>query len=878
MVRRNKVISAEAAAALAPDGATLGTIGGGGGLVEADALLAAIEERFLTTGAPTGLRVIHSLGLGDRDRRGLNRLAYEGLVRKVIGGHWIWSPRMQALAREEKIEAYVLPAGVTAQLMREIGAGRAGLITHVGLGTFVDPRQDGGRMNRSAKDELVELIEIDGRTLLRYKPFPVDVAVLRGSYADPAGNISQDEEPANLEAYAMALAAHNSGGVVIVQVRGLVEHGALPARSVRIPAALVDAVVVAPDQPQSYAFTYDPAISGQRRASDVQGPASDAAPAAEVAADARSLIAQRAARELFDDAVINFGFGIPDRIAKLIEARGETERYYQTIEHGTYGGALLDGVLFGFARNASCMIDSPSQFDFYGGGGLDIAFLGFGELDACGNVNVSRLGGVTVGPGGFIDIAQNARKVVFCGAFEAKGAAHSIDARGVRVERYGQVRKLVQAVDQITFSGQQALASGQEALYITERAVFDLTEAGLAAQGAGSRHRSASGCSRPDGVHADRAGRDSRDARRPRRVTVGPPARPFHLASDAIHKGESMPPTSMSSAQDRIDPVQSGELPPRPEFTDVLKAQSVLRRFLQPTPLHNYPALDAAAGAEVWVKHENYLPIGAFKLRGGINFMAALSAAQRTRGVATASTGNHGQSVAYAARLFGAKAVIAAPDNVNPVKLGAMRANGADVRVFGSDFEAAKENCQRIAAEEGLRFISSGDEPALIAGVATHTLELLHERPEIDAIIVPLGGGSGAAGAALAAKAINPRIRTIAVCAQESPAGYLTWRDRAWREAPNRTAAEGLATGAPFMLPQSILWDLLDDFVTVSEEEMFAAVRLYLESAKTLAEPAGASPLAALLRLGSELSGKKVALILSGGNISPQQLRSILDG
>ena len=476
---RNKVTSASEAAALVPDGATLGTIGGGGGLVEADALLAAVEARFLTTGSPTGLRVIHSLGIGDRDRRGLNRLAYEGLVRKVIGGHWIWSPRMQALAKEEKIEAYVLPAGVTAQLMREIGAGRAGLITHVGLGTFVDPRLDGGRMNRSAQDTLVELIEIDGRTLLRYKPFPVHVALLRGSYADPDGNVSQEEEPANLEAFAMALAAHNSGGVVIVQVRGLVEHGQLPARSVRIPGALVDAVVVVPDQPQCHAFFYDPSISGERRAFTAQTDTSQPAPTGEGNPVPRALIAHRAAQELFENAVINFGFGIPDGVAKLVDARGETDRYYQTIEHGTYGGALLDGVLFGFARNASCMIDSPSQFDFYGGGGLDIAFLGFGEMDASGNVNVSRLGGTTVGPGGFIDIAQNARKVVFCGTFEAKGVVYAIDDQNITIERYGQVRKLVQAVDQITFSGQQALASGQQVLCVTERAVFELTEAGM---------------------------------------------------------------------------------------------------------------------------------------------------------------------------------------------------------------------------------------------------------------------------------------------------------------------------------------------------------------------------------------------------------------
>ena len=333
-----------------------------------------------------------------------------------------------------------------------------------------------------------------------------------------------------------------------------------------------------------------------------------------------------------------------------------------------------------------------------------------------------------------------------------------------------------------------------------------------------------------------------------------------------------------SSGQPDSEAVSISDLPPRPTFADVLKAQTVLRRYLAPTPLHNYPVLDAATGAEVWVKHENYLPIGAFKLRGGINFLAQLPDEQRDQGVVTASTGNHGQSVAYAARLFGVKAVIVVPENANPVKLEAMRANGADVRLHGVDFEAAKRHGEKVAVEEGLRFVSSGDEPALIAGVATHTLEVLQEQPDIDAIIVPLGGGSGASGASLVAKTVNPQIRTIAVCAEASPAAYLTWRDRAWREAPNRTAAEGLATGAPFMLPQSILWDLLDDFVTVSEEEMLAAVRMYLESAKTLAEPAGASPLAALLRLRDELAGKKVALILSGGNISPQQLHAVLDG
>lgn len=335
-----------------------------------------------------------------------------------------------------------------------------------------------------------------------------------------------------------------------------------------------------------------------------------------------------------------------------------------------------------------------------------------------------------------------------------------------------------------------------------------------------------------------------------------------------------MPFSTAATAPEPTD--ASPELPSPPTLGDVLQAHTVVRRYLPPTPLHNYPALDAAVGAEIWVKHENYQPIGAFKIRGGISFMAQLPPDQRAQGVATASTGNHGQSVAYAARLFGVRALIVVPENANPVKLEAMRANGADVRLVGAEFEEAKAHCQRIAAEEGLRFVSSGDEPALIAGVATHTLEILQEQPDIDAVIAPVGGGSGAAGAALVAKSVNPKIRTIAVCAQSSPAPFLTWQEQAWREAPNRSTAEGLATGAPFMLPQSILWQHLDDFLTVSDEEMLAAVRLYLEKAKTLAEPAGASPLAALLRLREELAGQKVALILSGGNISPEQLQTAL--
>ena len=315
---------------------------------------------------------------------------------------------------------------------------------------------------------------------------------------------------------------------------------------------------------------------------------------------------------------------------------------------------------------------------------------------------------------------------------------------------------------------------------------------------------------------------------------------------------------------------------PLPTFRDILSAHAVVRRYLDPTPLHHYPGLDDLVGAEVHVKHENYQPIGAFKVRGGINYMAHLSPEERAGGVVTASTGNHGQSIAYAAQLFDVRAVIIVPEGANPVKVDAMRSYGADVVFHGADFEASKRHCAVLEQEQGLRFISSGDEPALISGVGTHTLEILQTRPDIDVIIVPIGGGSGAAGTCLAAKAVNPAIRVIGVGAEAAPAAYETWRTHTIRTAPIHTFAGGLATGEPFMMPQRILWQHLDDYVLVSDDEMRASIRHLLERAKTLAEPAGAAPLAAALRLQDELRGRKVALILSGGNISPDELRQCL--
>jgi len=321
------------------------------------------------------------------------------------------------------------------------------------------------------------------------------------------------------------------------------------------------------------------------------------------------------------------------------------------------------------------------------------------------------------------------------------------------------------------------------------------------------------------------------------------------------------------------DPLQL----PLPEFSDLLRAHRVIKNYLPRTPLHHYPTLDRLLEAQVYVKHENYQPIGVFKIRGGINLVSQLTPEERARGVVTASTGNHGQSIAYAARLFSVRAVIVVPERANPVKVEAMQSHGAEIVFHGRDFDDAKARCEALAQEQGMRYISAGDEPLLIAGVGTHTIEIIEELPEVEIIIVPLGGGSGAAGACIAAKTLNPSIQVIGVQSSAAPAAYLTWKARHRTESEMKTIAEGLATRAPFMLPQRILWKYLDDFLLVDDIELKQAVRLYLEKAKTLAEPAGAASLAAALKMKDRLRGKTIALILSGGNISPKQLGECLE-
>ncbi|MCZ6867762.1 MAG: threonine/serine dehydratase [Chloroflexi bacterium] len=315
----------------------------------------------------------------------------------------------------------------------------------------------------------------------------------------------------------------------------------------------------------------------------------------------------------------------------------------------------------------------------------------------------------------------------------------------------------------------------------------------------------------------------------------------------------------------------------RPTLRDVLDARKTIAPYVSRTPLISYAALDSFIGAEVRLKHENHHPLGAFKVRGGINFLAHLSEEQRRRGLTTASTGNHGQSVANACRLFGAKAVIVVPKNANPLKVRSMENLGAEVLHHGGNFDEARGYSERLAKEEGYRYVHAADEPLLVAGVATFALEIIEDFPDVEYILVPLGGGSGAAGASIVAKAVNPNIRVVAVQSEQAPAGYLSWKNRRITEAPMHTIAEGLATQTGYELPQSIIWDLLDDFLLVSDEEIACAIAILIEKAHTLAEEAGAAALAGAIKMKDELKGKRVAVVVTGSNITLDRLREALD-
>ena len=410
---------------------------------------------------------------GDGAERGVNRLAHPGLIRRIIGGHWGLVPKLGALAIENRIEAYNLPLGVMSQLFREIAGGRGGLLTRIGLGTFIDPRQDGGRLNACTQEELVELVTLGGEEWLWYKPFTIDVALIRGTTADAHGNVSMEREALTLDNLAVATAAHNCGGMVIAQVERLSDAGALSPRQVEVPGVLVDYVVVAEpeDHRQTWATAYSPAFAGQVRA--------NLGRVETMPLDARKIIARRAALELPKDGVVNLGIGMPEGVARVASEEGMLGHMTLTAEPGVIGGMPQGGLDFGAAVNNHALLRQNQQFDFYDGGGLDLAVLGMAEVDAKGHVNVSKFGPKLAGVGGFVNISQSARRVVFTGTFTAGGLKASVSDGVLNIDTEGRVGKFTEAVEQITFNGEIAATRQQQVLYVTERCVFELTPRGL---------------------------------------------------------------------------------------------------------------------------------------------------------------------------------------------------------------------------------------------------------------------------------------------------------------------------------------------------------------------------------------------------------------
>ena len=470
---RSKIVTADEAIALIRDGDTLSSTG----FVQigfAEALLSAVERRFLATGQPRNITLFAGAGQGDGKDLGLNHLGHEGLLRRVVAGHWAMMPKVGKLALDNKIQAYNLPQGIICQLFRDLAGGKPGTFSKVGLHTFVDPRHGGGRVNDATTKDIVDLVEVHGEEWLFYHVGRVNVAFIRGSTADTFGNITMEREALTLNNLAMAMAAKNSNGIVIAQVERIAERGSLPPREVKVPGILVDCIVVAEphEHRQTVTTQYNAAYAGEFRA-----------PRASLVSsvlDERKIIARRAAFELPPNGIINLGIGMPAGVAAVANEEHISHLLTLTVESGVIGGIPSSGGDFGTGVNMDAVIDENQQFDFYDGGGLDMACLGMAECDEAGNVNVSRFGGRLTGAGGFINISQSARLVVFAGTFNGNGLKVAVENGELRILEEGSQRKFVKQVEQITFNGQYAYDRGKPVYYVTERCVFRRVRRGLA--------------------------------------------------------------------------------------------------------------------------------------------------------------------------------------------------------------------------------------------------------------------------------------------------------------------------------------------------------------------------------------------------------------